>query len=148
MPRRARAAFPAQEAGPGHSSSSSRSPPAPPGLSRCPGLTPSSGGHRGAFFPPKIKQSPLPGAASSEPLRDGRLAWASPRRCCGAHRDSPPRSCRCPSRPHQCPQAALQRFGVLVFVCQGRRGLGGIRRAVPAQPRSRPARIVGSSITP
>lgn len=68
----------------------------PPGPSRCPGLTPSSGGHRGAFFPPKIKQSPLPGAASSEPLRDGRLAWASPRRCCGAHRDSPPQELSLP----------------------------------------------------
>lgn len=69
----------------------------------------------------------FPAPASSEPRRDGSLAWASPdERWCGAHRD-PPAGAAAPLPSASAPEP---RFGAFVFVCQGRARLGGTRRAV------------------
>lgn len=82
----------------------------------------------GGRSPLQKENNPLcPGPASSEPRRDGSPAWASLQsalvRCPPGL--PPSEAVAPPFRPHQSPQAALQRLGVCVCLCGGARGGAG-----------------------
>lgn len=93
MPRRACASLPAQEGRTRAQQQQQQQPPrsSPPGPRSCPGLTPSSRGHRGAVLPSKkkiiptsrVQHPPNLAGTGAPPGHHSKVRW------CGAHRGSP-----------------------------------------------------------